>query len=116
MARCVLLIMFTLTSTITRSQFCSDLTFKEISRIDLLCGDLAMTMIPDNRELPYLYVANKSEGLTIYDISDLSSPELIGEVIPEALDFLHVMNLVQRGNYLFLRQTSFNAQLKDRQC
>jgi hypothetical protein len=48
----------------------------------------------------YLYVANKEQGLTIYDVS--GSAALVKQVPVSSLGSLQVMNLSQTGNYLYL--------------
>ncbi len=61
-----------------------------------------MTMLHDQNDKPYLYVASKEGGLKIYDIANLSSPSLIQTIAIGQLNNLHVMNLTQSGNYLYL--------------
>jgi len=59
---------------------------------------------------PYLYVAQKEAGLTIYDITNISSPVLVKNIPIDSLDMLHVMNLQQDSNYLYLALgNSFNT-------
>jgi len=66
------------------------------------CPQMTMTMKPDITGRPFLYVAQKEAGLCIYDITSISSPALIQTIPIDSLDSLHVMNLSQEGNYLYL--------------
>src|SRR5687768_2102051 len=66
------------------------------------CNLMVMTMIHDQMDRPYLYVANKEGSLKIYYISSISAPQLVGTVHVNLLDTLDVMNLSQTGNYLYL--------------
>jgi hypothetical protein len=61
-----------------------------------------MTMMQDQQGLPYLYVANKEAGLKIYDITDLKKPKLVITISTKSFASLHVMNLTQDGNYIYL--------------
>lgn len=84
------------------SQTCSNLNIRLQADISSTCDSLVMTMIHDQNNLPYLYVANKSAGLRIYDISVISSPKLVARVSTTLFDTLDVMSLTQIGNYLYL--------------
>ncbi len=69
-----------------------------------------MTMLHDRGGRPYLYVANKTAGLKIYEISDLANPILAKHIVLSDLANLDVMSLSQQGNYLFLALgNSFNT-------
>lgn len=61
-----------------------------------------MTMLHDQRDRPYLYVANKEAGLKIYEISDPQKPREAATVSTRLFASLHVMNLAQQGDYLYL--------------
>ena len=63
---------------------------------------MVMTMTHDQLGRPYLYVANKEAGLTIYDILTISSPTAVDTVPTSLYDTLDVMSLTQDGNYLYL--------------
>lgn len=70
--------------------------------IPSICTEITMTMIHDTEDRPYLYVANKEAGLTIYDITSSSAPVQVATVpIDQYLD-MHVMSLTQSGNYVYL--------------
>lgn len=70
--------------------------------IPAICSELTMTMMHDTEDRPYLYVANKEAGLTIYDITNISTPISVATVpIDQYLD-MHVMSLTQSGNYVYL--------------
>lgn len=84
------------------SQSCSTLNFTQQADIASTCNFMAMTMMHDVLDRPYLYVANKEAGLKIYEISTLSTPVLAATVEINLYDSLHVMNVSQNGNYLYL--------------
>lgn len=86
----------------TLSQPCNDLNIQHQADIVSTCGNMAMTMIHDQNNLPYLYIANKEAGLTIYDISTINTPTPVAEVPISSLGNLEVMNLYQHGDYLLL--------------
>jgi hypothetical protein len=84
------------------AQTCSSLNITQQADIASTCNFMAMTMAHDVLDRPYLYVANKEAGLKVYDISTLTSPLLVATVAIGMYDSLHVMNLSQNGNYLYL--------------
>jgi hypothetical protein len=84
------------------SQSCSSLNITHQSDIASACSFMVMTMMHDELNRPYLYVANKEAGLKIYDISAIATPSLVATVPVTSLGSLHVMNLSQSGNYLYL--------------
>ncbi len=84
------------------SQTCNNLNITHQADIASVCSGIAMTMIHDDLSRPYLYVANKEAGLKIYDITTITSPILVATVPTTAFDTLHVMNVSQTGNYLYL--------------
>jgi hypothetical protein len=64
------------------------------------CSGIAMTMIHDTQERNFLYVASKEAGLKIYNLE--RAPVLIKSIGIQSLRSLHVMNLSQEGNFLYL--------------
>ncbi len=84
------------------AQSCSSLNITHQSDIASTCPFMTMTMMHDQNNLPYLYVANKEAGLKIYDISAIATPSLVATVAKNSLDTLDVMNVSQSGNYLYL--------------
>ncbi|MBL7942748.1 MAG: hypothetical protein JNM00_08285, partial [Flavobacteriales bacterium] len=84
------------------AQDCSTLDIQHISDIPSECGEMVMTMQHDINGLTNLYIANKEAGLTIYDIGDPETPFLVATVPVSEFGGLHVMNLFQQGNYIFL--------------
>jgi hypothetical protein len=63
---------------------------------------MVMTMMHDEMNRPYLYVANIEAGLKIYEILTISSPSLVATIPTTMFDTLDVMNVSQNGNYLYL--------------
>ena len=86
----------------TFSQSCSTLNITHQADIASTCAFMTMTMMHDEQSRPYLYVANKEAGLKIYDISAVATPSLVATVPITAFNSLHVMNVSQSGNYLYL--------------
>jgi hypothetical protein len=84
------------------AQECSTLDMQHVADIPSECGEMVMTMQHDIYGLPNLYIANKEAGLTIYDIGDPATPFPVSSVPISEFDDLHVMNLIQQGNYIFL--------------
>ncbi len=93
---------FGLSPVISFSQSCSTLNITQQSYIASTCNEMVMTMIHDELGRSYLYVANKEAGLKIYDISTIATPSLVATVSTTAFNSLHVMNVSQSGNYLYL--------------
>lgn len=93
-------------------QNCSNMNFQWQSDIASTCNFMTMTMMHDDLNRDYLYVANKEAGLKIYDISTITAPSLVATVTVNLFDSLHVMNVSQSGNYLYLAlgNTFTNAQ------
>ncbi len=85
-----------------KTQDCQQFDFKEQSNIPSFCGEIMMTMIHDQLNRPYLYIANKEAGLTIYDIEEPREPKFVADVPIQLFDSLHVMNLSQEGDFLYL--------------
>ncbi|MFM7024299.1 MAG: T9SS type A sorting domain-containing protein [Flavobacteriales bacterium] len=63
-------------------------------------ANMAMTIEPDQQGRDYMYVAGKTQGLIIYDIS--GTPSKIKTITKNELDTLDVMSVSQSGNYLYL--------------
>jgi hypothetical protein len=64
------------------------------------CAEMFLTSKHDDQNRPYLYVAAKDGGLKIFDIS--GTPVLVKTIAITSFGSLHVMNLSQNGNYLYL--------------
>src|SRR5688500_1120661 len=85
------------------AQPCRDNALSLRGEIPSTCFEMTMTMKHDNRPgYSYLYVANKEAGLKIYNVSAMDAPVLVATVPIAALQGLHVMNLEQVGNRLYL--------------
>jgi hypothetical protein len=74
------------------------------------CKNITMTMQHDNNGKDFLYVAAKDGGLRIYDVS--STPKLVKTILTKDLKSLHVCNLSQSGNYLYLALGNSFAKAK----
>lgn len=64
------------------------------------CSELFLSAKHDVNGQPYLYIAAKEGGLKIY--TDGTTPQLVKTVPVSSLNALHVMNISQEGNYLYL--------------
>ncbi|MBL0182952.1 MAG: hypothetical protein IPP96_11925 [Chitinophagaceae bacterium] len=64
------------------------------------CAEMFLTSKHDNLGRPYLYIAAKDGGLKIFNIT--TTPSLIKTIAILNFGSLHVMNLSQQGNYLYL--------------
>lgn len=84
------------------SQNCQALDIQWKADIASTCANMTMTMMHDELNRPYLYVANKEAGLKIYDLSDVTKPSLKATVPTHLYDSLDVMSVSQNGNYLYL--------------
>lgn len=86
----------------SNAQECRKLTITQQSQIAAACTAIPLTMQQDQQGLPYLYVANKEAGLKVYNIADIKKPKLASTISAKSFASLHVMNLTQDGNYLYL--------------
>lgn len=59
-------------------------------------------MLHDVQDRPYLYIAKKEGGFDVYDVSDIKNPSLKKNIPLSSLGNMHVMNVSQQGNYLYL--------------
>jgi hypothetical protein len=104
------LIAFLLLSTsflaLAQPNSCDKLDLQPSNEIVFKCADQAMTMIHDNLDKPYLYVANKAAGLTIYSLAS-KDPRLVGSIPIDSFDGLHVMGVTQRGALLYIALGDF---------
>ena len=96
-----------------QAQSCSDLNIKLTSEIKSSCNALPMTMLHDQLDRPYLYIANKEGGLKIYNISNIEKPYIVDSIKTTTFESLDVMNLHQDGNFLYLALgNSFSSNQK----
>lgn len=88
------------------SQSCSSLNIQWQADLNgHTCGAFppsTMTMMHDDLNRPYLYIANKEDGLKVYDISTVATPSLVATIPINLYDSMEVMNLCQSGNYIYL--------------
>lgn len=86
----------------TTAQNCSSANLQLQSEIASTCSFMTIATQKDVLNRPFLYVANKESGLTIYDVSDLANPSYINGVSISLFASLEVMNVSQEGNFLYL--------------
>ena len=84
------------------AQPCANLNIQHRADIPSTCPEITITMREDLLGRPFLYVAQKEAGLRVYDITNIDSPALVRTIPIATLDSLHVMNVSQDGNYLYL--------------
>ena len=83
-------------------QPCKDISVKAEGTFSSMCDKIVMTAEFDRQSRPFIYIANKDGGLVVLDILDLQSPTEVARLSSDELNGLHVMNLSQQGNLLFL--------------
>jgi hypothetical protein len=103
----ILLLFFVLPIQKLKSQSCTSIGVAFISEYQTASPNAPQTPLADRLNRPYLYVAAKDGGLLIFNISNINSPTLIYSITINQLDTLHVMNLHQEGNYLYLALGNF---------
>jgi hypothetical protein len=74
--------------------------FEHLFDIPVTAPGMAVTMIHDASDRPFLYVACKEAGLRVYDVRE--SPRLVRSIPIRALAGLDVMSLSQTGDRLYL--------------
>ncbi len=84
------------------SQSCSSLNLQHVADVSGTCGEMFVSVLPDQLGRKYVYVANKEAGLSIYDMGTPATPNWVATVPISQFDSLHVMNLCQSGNYIYL--------------
>lgn len=89
------------------SQPCNKLNIQDVNQIDATCQEIAMTMTYDLTSRPYIYVANKEAGLTIYKLGSTKDPLRVGQIPIDSLDNLEVMGVSQYGTKLYLALGNF---------
>ena len=73
-------------------------------------GDLPQTAVRDAERRPYLYAAMKKGGLLVLRLGQAKTgPQAAARLNTRAFANLHVMNLVQRGDFLYLALGDFFA-------
>ncbi len=72
---------------------------------------LPLALVPDQRGLPYLYVAQQEGGLLVLqETAPDSPPRAVAHLPVTQLGELAVMNLTQQGSYLYLALGNFFAR------
>jgi len=78
----------------------TDITVTLNEDLSSTCAEMFLTSKHDNLGRPYLYIAAKDGGLKIFNIT--TTPTLIKTIAISNFGSLHVMNLSQQGNFLYL--------------
>jgi hypothetical protein len=86
--------------TSKRAATAAEVRFEHLHDIPYKGVELPVTMIHDEVNRPYLYVASKEAGLRIYDVKD--APRLAREIPIADLASLQVMSVSQSGKRIFL--------------
>ncbi len=89
-----------------RSQNCFSDSLQLQSQVQLLFS-VPVGVVADRLNRPYCYVAGKEGGLSIYNISNIQSPQLAYNVSPSQFDSLDIMYLVQDSIYLYVALGNF---------
>lgn len=74
--------------------------FEHLHDIPFQGGGMPMTMIHDDADRPFLYVAAQEAGLRIYEVKN--APRLVRTIPMAELGSMHVMNLSQSGKRIYL--------------
>jgi hypothetical protein len=98
----ILVLLILIFDRISFSQTCSNLNFQLQSETETTCFKQTMTMLHDRLGRDYLYVANKDDGLTIWDIQNLTSPNLVKQLSKLELGNLDAINLSQQGDFVYV--------------
>jgi hypothetical protein len=69
--------------------------------------EFPMGMVADGAGRPYLHVAMKNGGLLVLDVANRAGPKVAARIGLESFANLQVMNLTQRGEYLYLALGEF---------
>lgn len=67
----------------------------------------ALSSVYDGYDRPYLYVASRNGGLQVFDVSSPDTGIVVKTMAASVFNNLEVMNVCQRGNYLFLALGNF---------
>ena len=104
---CIFALSFFFTSPVTLANGGNDSIQYQLLWDQSTFPDFPLTIAYDNNGRNFFYVAGKDGGLRIYDASNVNSPSL-AETLP-ASDFqgLHVMDVAQQGNFLYLALGNF---------
>ena len=70
--------------------------------IDMPCSELPMTMIKDAQGRPFLYVAQKEGGISVFNVADTNEPILVARIDADAMNGSHATSLTQRGDRVFV--------------
>jgi hypothetical protein len=68
---------------------------------------IPLSVVADRSNKPYAYIAAKDGGLLIFDISDTTNPFVIDSLPIALFNSLHVMDVTQEGDFLFLALGNF---------
>ncbi|MCB9240834.1 MAG: hypothetical protein H6608_06875 [Flavobacteriales bacterium] len=85
---------------------CDSLNLQLQNDIAGKCADQVMTLTADLNGKPYLYVANKSAGLVIHDLS-AKDPRKVAQLPIDSFDKLEVMGVSHYGEKLYLALGNF---------
>ena len=75
-------------------------TIQDSYNFSSTCSEMFLTARADAAGKPFLYIAAKDGGLKIYPAN--ANAALVAAISVTAFSGLHVMNLSQSGNYLYL--------------
>lgn len=70
-------------------------------------NELPQALVCDAAGRPWLHAAMKTGGLQIFNLANKAGPKLAAKIGTDRCGDLHVMNLAQRGDYLYLALGDF---------
>lgn len=88
------------------AQTCSTDSIELQSQTQMLFS-VPIGIVADRMNRPFCYVAGKEGGLSIYNTSNIQSPQLVLNLPPAFFDSLHIMYLVQDSIYLYVALGNF---------
>ena len=80
---------------------CATMNIEQQSEFPSIFTENVLTAKRDAQGRDFLYAASKEGGIKIIDIADLANPELAIRIPTSSFEDLDVMNLHQKGNYLY---------------
>ena len=100
--RILLIMVWMVAHFLSFSQDCSTIQIDSISEIKSSCSEIFMTMLHDQTDRDYVYVAAKDGGLKVVDVRNPSSPAIVASLPIDSFGSLHVTNLFQLNQVLYL--------------
>ncbi|MBL7883993.1 MAG: T9SS type A sorting domain-containing protein [Bacteroidia bacterium] len=102
-----LLILVLIASNNLKAQTCNTNSLSLLAQYQAPFPALPQKPIADRLNRPYVYVAAKDGGLIVFNTSVITAPTIAHTIGINLFDTLHVMNIHQEGNYLYVALGNF---------